>query len=186
MIMSKTLLMKKIKTLSKRELDSIRSDVTEAHSNYEKGLLKRASYKINDSEVGQDLVQTTFLKTLLYLQKGGKIDVMKSFLNHVLRDLIIDEYRKNKMTSLDILLEKGFEPIFDEHDRTINILDGREIIFMIPLLPKKYRSVIQMRYLKNLSLKEISLITGQSQNTVAVQLHRGLAKLKIIYEEMHE
>lgn len=38
-----------------------------------------------------------------------------------------------------------------------------------------------MRYAQDLSLKEIALITGQSRNTVAVQAHRGLIKLKILY-----
>jgi len=38
-----------------------------------------------------------------------------------------------------------------------------------------------MRYVKDLSLKEISLITGQSTNATAVQIHRGLEKLKLLY-----
>lgn len=104
--------------------------------------------KTNDPEVSKDLVQTTFLKTLLYLQKGGKVDLMRSFLYHVLNALIIDEYRKNKMMSLDVILEKGFEFGNDDHDRNIDILDGKEIILLIPQLPKKYEQIIRMRYIK--------------------------------------
>ncbi len=40
---------------------------------------------------------------------------------------------------------------------------------------------MRMRFVKTLSLKEISLITGQTKNTIAVQIHRGLEKLKILY-----
>ncbi len=39
-----------------------------------------------------------------------------------------------------------------------------------------------MKYMQDLSLKEISILTGQSKNTIAVQLHRGLEKLKILYK----
>jgi len=155
--------------------------MTITHDDYRDALLRRAYYKTNNSELSKDLVQTTLLKTLVYLQKGGKIDLMRSFLNHILNALIIDEYRKNKNTSLDTLLEKGFDPGSNEYEKTINILDGKEIIMLLPQLPKKYEKVIRMRYLKGLSLKEIATLTGQTENTVAVQVHRGLAKLKKMY-----
>jgi DNA-directed RNA polymerase specialized sigma24 family protein len=44
-----------------------------------------------------------------------------------------------------------------------------------------YQKVMRMRYMQDLSLAEMSLVTGQSRNTIAVQLHRGLAKLKLLY-----
>ena len=82
----------------------------QAHDEFEKGLNTRAFFKVSDHAIGEDLVQETFMKTWSYLVKGGKIDVMKAFLYHVLNNLIVDEYRKRKTTSLDVLLEKGFEP----------------------------------------------------------------------------
>ena len=167
--------------LSKRKLNSIRSEMSVAHASFESGLLQRALFKTNNNEVSQDLVQTTFLKTLLYLQKGGKVDLMRGFLNHVLNALIIDEYRKNKITSLDFLIEKGFELGSDNSSRVADIIDGKKIILLIPQLPPKYQQVIHMRYLKGLSLREISAITGQTENTVAVQVHRGIVKLKMLY-----
>lgn len=173
------------KNLSKLKLAIIRADMHVAHVSFVKGLEKRALYKTNDVQLGQDLVQATFLKTLLYLQKGGKIILMKSFLNHVLNDLIVDEYRKHKTMSLDLLLDKGFEPGGDDQERTMNIFDGKQVVQLIPLLPEKYETVIRLRYMQELSLKEISLITGQTPNTVAVQAHRGLEKLKTIYDESH-
>ncbi|MBP9814384.1 RNA polymerase sigma factor SigW, partial [Candidatus Woesebacteria bacterium] len=48
-------------------------------------------------------------------------------------------------------------------------------------LPPTYRKVMRMRYVQDLSLQEISLITGQSKNTVAVQIHRGTEKMKELY-----
>jgi RNA polymerase sigma factor (sigma-70 family) len=66
------------------------------------------------------------------------------------------------------------------------VFDGKAVVLLIPLLPEKYESVILMRYLQGLSLKEIALLTKQSENTVAVQAHRGVAKLKKIYDEVHQ
>lgn len=170
--------------LSPTALSQIQSDMTVAHDDHEKNLLRTALYKTNDNETSHDLVQTTFLKTLLYLQKGGKIRLMRCFLNHILSNLIIDEYRtrsrKNNILSLDTLLENGFDPSYNEYEKQIQIIDGKAIIALIPLLPKKYALVIHLRYLKGLSLKEMATITHQSENTVAVQAHRGLEKLQKI------
>jgi len=101
----------------------------------------------------------------------------------VLNNSIVDEYRKRKTVSLDLLLKKGFEPqieVFSE--RLVNIIDAKDVYVLILQLPERYQRVIKMRFMQDLSLKEMSLITGQTQNTVAVQVHRGLAKLKVLHD----
>jgi len=155
--------------------------LTQAHKDYAKGMNSYSFFKVNNHAKSDDLVQDTFIKTWGYLAKGGKIDIMRAFLYHVLNNLIIDEYRKRKTTSLDVLLEKGYEPSVDNSERIFNIFDGKAAILLIQHLPAKYRTVIRMRYTQYLSLKEISLLTGQSRNAVAVQIHRGLEKLKVLY-----
>ncbi|MFA6511902.1 MAG: sigma-70 family RNA polymerase sigma factor [Patescibacteria group bacterium] len=152
-----------------------------AHHDYQKGLTTHAFFKVPDRTMSDDLVQDTFMKTWSYLIKGGKIDVMKAFLYHVLNHLIVDEYRKNKTVSLDVLLEKGFEPSIDPSKRLVNFLDGKTALLLIQRLPQKYQKVMRMRYTQDLSLQEMSLITGQSKNAMAVQVHRGLKKLKQLY-----
>jgi RNA polymerase sigma-70 factor, ECF subfamily len=157
------------------------SVLSTAYRDYEKKLNLHASFKLHNLEVSKDLVQDTFMKTWKYLVKGGKIDVMKSFLYHILNNLIVDEYRKRRTSSLDVLLEKGYEPSEDNSERLTNALDGKTAIILIQRLPIKYRKVMRMRYVRGLLLGEIALVTKQSKNTVAVQLHRGLAKLKLLY-----
>jgi DNA-directed RNA polymerase specialized sigma24 family protein len=41
-----------------------------------------------------------------------------------------------------------------------------------------------MKYTQGLSLKEMSLITGLSRNALAVQAHRGLERLKALYNKV--
>lgn len=152
-----------------------------AHKDYSKKLNAYAFFRLSSRAVSEDLVQETFKKTWSYLVKGGKVDVMKSFLYHVLKDLIIDEYRKKKSSSLDALMEKGFEPGEDNSQRLMNILDGKRAMLLISQLPEKYQKVMKMRYVQDMSFQEMSLITGQSKNTLTVQAHRGLKKLKELY-----
>lgn len=155
--------------------------LTAAYSDYRKGLHVHAFFKVHDQAMSEDLVQEVFMKTWKYLVKGGKIDMMKSFLYRILNNLVVDEYRKRKTTSLDVLTEKGFEPGTDHREHLIDALDGKATLLLIQRMSEKYRMVMRFRYIQNLSLREMSLITKQSKSTIAVQLHRGLAKLKLLY-----
>lgn len=156
--------------------------LTFAHHKYEKGLRLYSFFKIRDRALSEDLVQETFMKTWQYLVKGGKIDLMKAFLYHVLNNLIVDEYRKHKTISLEVLMEKGYEPSAGHPEHNFNILDGNIAMLLICDLPKKYQKVMHMRYVSDLSITEIARITGQTKNATAVQLHRGLEKLKLLYD----
>jgi len=153
-----------------------------AHKEFEKKLAIYAFFKTHNRATSQDLVQDTFIKTWNYLVKGGDIVTMKAFLYHILNNLIVDEYRKKKSTSLDVLLEKGYEPSADDSGRLFDFLDGKSLILLIKNLPLKYQKVMNMKYVQMLSLEEMSLILGQKKNTVAVNAHRGLEKLKYLYE----
>lgn len=158
--------------------------LTDAYGAYQKGMNKHAQYKTSDIAKGEDMVQDTFMKTWRYLLKGGKIDVMRAFLYHILNNLIVDEYRKRKhtTTSLDSLIEKGFEPSNDPSQKLFDNLDGKATLLLIRRLPEKYQTVIRMRYIQLLALQEIALLTKQSKNAVAVQLHRGIKQLKELYD----
>ena len=80
-----------------------------------------------------------------------------------------------------VLIDKGFEPGIDPSAQLINLLDGKAALLLIQHLPLAYRRVMRMRYVQDLSLAEMSLLTGKSKGSLAVQLHRGLAKLKLLY-----
>lgn len=155
--------------------------LTVAHHDYERGLNVHAFFRVHNHAIGEDLVQDTFIKTWAYIVKGGKIDLMKAFLYHVLNNLIVDEYRKRKTISLDVLLEKGFEPSFENAETLFKRLDTKEALLLIRRLPKTYQRVMHMRYVRSFSVKETALITGQSTNSIAVQTHRGLIKLKKLF-----
>lgn len=172
-----------LRSMTKKETLKQQGILSTAHFDFQKGLNARAFFKLNDHQTGEDMVQDTFMKTWAYLVKGGKIDVMKAFLYHILNNLIVDEYRKRKHTSvsLDVLLEKGFEPSITESHQIMNVMDGERALLLVKNLPAVYQKVIRMRYVQDLSLKEMALLTGQTKNAMAVQVHRGLEKLKVLY-----
>lgn len=164
-----------------RKNDDQVAALTLAHKDYQKGLNSYASFKVNNQALSEELVQDTFIKTWSYLVKGGEIGKMKAFLYHVLNGLIIDEYRKRKVSSLDMLIENGYEPAFEEEGKIADAFDGKMAVLLIAQLPKAYQKVMRMRYVQELSLAEMAVIMGKTKNTMAVHAHRGLEKLKILY-----
>ena len=156
--------------------------LTDAHRDFSRGLSRYANLKVSNTALSDDLVQTTFMKTWLFLQKTGKIELMRAFLYHVLNNLIVDEYRKKKAVSLDLLAEDGFELKAINSENIFNLIDGKALALLIEKLPIKYRVAINMRYVEELSLKEMSVKTKESTNSMSVRVHRGLVKLRVLYE----
>jgi len=160
--------------------------LTSAHRAYMRPLMLYSFSKLQNKALAEDTVQDAFIRTWGFMVKGGEINNMKSFLYKILSNLIVDEYRKRKTSSLDNLIEEGFEPS-DEHEHTnrmINILDGRMVVLLIKRLPPKYRKVLSLRFINNLSIGEISSTTLQSKNAVTVQIHRGLKRLRLFIPEL--
>lgn len=48
--------------------------------------------------------------------------------------------------------------------------------------PQRWGSIIKLRFYEDLSLKEISTVTGWNLNTVKTRLYTGLKKLRISME----
>jgi RNA polymerase sigma-70 factor (ECF subfamily) len=156
-------------------------EFAKAYEEYKAPLFERSLYKINDRLLADDLVQNTFLKTWQYIRKSKKIISMRAFLFHVLNDLIIDEYRKKKPIPLEVLTENGFQIVIDDSRRLMDSIDGRKATLLISKLNGKYKDVLKMKYEKEMTLEEIAKATGQSKNTVAVQIHRGTHKLSLLF-----
>lgn len=165
-------------------MDQIK-DITTAYEAYSDAIFRFCLFKLSNRELAKDITQETFLKTWSYLSGGGEIKGLKVFLYATANHLIIDEYRKKSrqlkvFDSLDRLEEAGFDPGFDDTDSWIDKFDGERAMELINQLPKLYKDVLFMRYVEDLSLEEIHQVTGESDNTISVRIHRGIEKLRKI------
>ena len=155
-----------------------RSQFTKVYEEYSKPLFKFCMYKLSNKEKATDLVSDTFLRTWQYLAQGNCIENEKSFLYTTARHLIIDEYRKKKNISLDLLISFGYETSLTDEQKIYNHLDGRILMGEVSKLPLPYSSVIMMRYADDYSIGDISRILKSSENSISVKIHRGLSKLR--------
>jgi RNA polymerase sigma-70 factor (ECF subfamily) len=165
--------------VKKPENTRIMEEFMKAYDDLSDAIFRHCYFRISDRERAKDLMQDTFTKSWQYISGGAQVSNMKAFLYKVANNLIIDEYRKKKELSLDNLQEQGFDPGFDDRRKNESNID----VSSINKLDKKYREVILMRYIDELSPKEIAGILGESENNISVRLHRGMGQLKEILND---
>lgn len=156
-----------------------------AYDEYNDALFRHAYLRVSDRDKAIDIVHDTFTKVWTYVRSGHEIDQFRPFLYKVLNNLVIDSYRKKRESSLEALFEKDGvdEGTFDElSESTVESLaatiDGRHAFTLLEKLSDEYREVLILRFVDGLGPKEIATLIEESENTVSVRLHRGLAQLR--------
>ncbi len=153
-------------------------DFTALHDLHRTAILRYCVWECRDKEVGQDLAQETFIRFWHCLERHDEILHVKAFLYRIAHNLIVDHVRKKRETSLDQLLEKGFEPTIDPWHQTCSRLDMEGPLKQLSELPSAYRHVLHSRVVLDLPPAEIAARTGETSNAVSVRLFRGLKRLR--------
>jgi RNA polymerase sigma-70 factor (ECF subfamily) len=155
------------------------SQLEKAYEEHADALLRFCILKVRSREKAVDIVQDAFIKTLKYVQGGQEVQNMKSFLYKTAHNLVIDEYRRKHSESLDDMSEQGFDIAVDGHEGLpLLSVDSDKALKAVHALDPKYRDIVLMRFIDDLSPKEISELTGLSENVVSVRIHRALEKLR--------
>ncbi len=162
--------------------DKKREHLEDLYGKHADELFRFALYKLSDREKAKDVVQDTFVKVWSHITGDGEtLDNPRAFLFKIAKNLVIDSYRKVKPMSIDSLEEILHFDISDNHQSRDEMHDAVDISIVLDalnILDTEIRDVIIMRYMDGLSVKEISDITGQRENTVSVQIHRALKEMQ--------
>ncbi len=155
----------------------------EAYKKYADSLFRFSFFKLNDRELSTDILQEAFIKAWQYMAVKP-VKNMRALLYKITSNLVIDEYRKRKpLDSLEDLHEKGFDPGFNDTEEMIHTIDAHEAQKLLKQVPEPYRTTLVMKFFKGLSLSEISKITHEKKNVIAVHIHRGMARLQKLYRD---
>ncbi|MDE2031113.1 MAG: RNA polymerase sigma factor [Patescibacteria group bacterium] len=159
-------------------MDYLKKQFEEAYENYANAIYRLCIYKTSNHEQAEDLTQEVFIRYWDYVSEGGKVLNIKAFLYQTARNLIIDYYRKKKTSSLDVLQEQGFDPSADDHNRIVNESEKNIAIQIIEKLDDKYRDVVYLRLVDDMSMEEIAQTLKISTNNATVRFHRGYKQLE--------
>lgn len=143
---------------------------------------------LNNAQEAEDAVQETFLRVYSNLDRYNEAHKFSTWIYRIANNLCIDRLRKRKpIYSLDAETTDGDKmdgySMLRSHDATpedqfvaSELQDTVRVA--IDKLPDKYRNVVILRYLHDLSLQEISDILDMPVTTVKTRVHRGREALR--------
>ena len=150
---------------------------------------KYAYRKVKNRSDAEDITEETFLKALKGFKNfeerfEGGLDV---WMYTIERNVVRDYFRKQTGFSVLPFEEKWnmiLNPPIDDPYVTVERAEINEIISAsLGDLPEQYREIIELRFFKNKSLKEIANIMGKNVGAIKVLQFRAIQKLRNIVKE---
>ena len=160
----------------------------EAYDLYVDQIYRFIYFKVSSSDEAHDLTSAVFLKTWNYIQTNSLKDVntLRALIYKIARTSVIDHYRKNYQ--VDSIDRKDKE--IDIPDERQDIKKQAEVSSDIQTVEEKlkelkgeYREVIILRFIDELTIKEIAEIVDKTRTNTRVLLHRATKALRELMEE---
>ncbi len=158
----------------------IQDQFLEAYDNYSEAIYRHCFFRVYSKTRAEELVQETYMRVWQYLMQGKKVENLRAFLYRVANNLIIDESRKKKEESLEVLMEKSpaYEPSYEGHKSIEKKILYGQVVDGMKDLPPDYKEILVLRYIDDLDPKEIAEILETNANNVSVKINRAVKVLK--------
>ena len=147
---------------------------------YWQPMVSFAMEKVRSQDAAEDLVQEAFVRVWERRRQLRPHASPRAYLYRVLRNLLIDEYRRRRLRDRFSLVAGGND-ISDEPS-PIAVLEADEAARAarqaIAALPERRRDVFVLAHLHGLSYKEVAEALGITTRTVANHMTLALAQLR--------
>ncbi len=136
-------------------------------------------------EVAEDLTSETFIKAYEHFEGYDPAYAFSTWVFTIARNTLIDHFRKEKQVlPLELMPDESDESFAEEQMQ--RDADGsfqkEKLLVALSSLPDVQQECITLKYLNQMSTKEISKIVHTSEANVRQTLSRGIKKLKIYFQ----
>ena len=137
-------------------------------------------FRTSHQETAEDIAAETFFKVWEYIKKGKLVKNVRAFLYETARNLTADHHRKRKVVSLNEVSETFPSKAQSPYETTIE-RDRRERLYKaLKEAKEEHQEAVTLRYIHELSYKEIGVVLGKRSGAVRILVFRGLKELKRI------
>lgn len=138
-----------------------------------------AAVILHDDDLANDAVQDTFVRLWRMRWRLGLMKDPQGYSIRTLRNLCIDMLRREKQRQKD-LEAAATEMHIRQYDEDTDNAEQRfrQVEKAITTLPQQQQQIIEMKYIKQLSIREIAQLTGLSETNITTQLSRAYASLR--------
>jgi RNA polymerase sigma-70 factor (family 1) len=152
----------------------------EIYTRYNKLLFIFAAKKLDDQDEAMDVVQDVFVWVLNNRDKFALRTLLSSYLYKSVLNKIFDIFRHQK--TIRKYIDQGDYFIDVDSHETDYLIREKDIAAMIDkeiaAMPPRMREIYELHYKQHLTATEIAGQMGISENTVKVQLQRGLKHMR--------
>lgn len=147
---------------------------------------------VKDSALADDIFQETFVKAITTIKQGRYQESGKfsAWITRIAHNLIIDTFRQEKSENT-FSADNDEADIFNRRDLSDgNIEDSlvqdqihTDVRRIMDSLPESQREVLDMRFFRDMSFKEIAEATGVSINTALGRMRYAVLNMRRIAEK---
>jgi len=148
-------------------------------------------FRLPNESDAQDLLQETFLNLWDYLNnKEKEVKNLQALLYQIAKNLVANYYKNNDAKLSNEVSIEEIEYKVGESENLNQKIDIRisikNIHQKLNKLNPEHREIIKLRFLDDLSHKQIAQILNKTENNVRVLFHRALKELRIILKQEEE
>ena len=148
---------------------------------------------VRSRDVADDIFQETFVKVITTIRQGRYAESGKfsAWVSRIAHNLIIDYYRQEKSENLLSADDEITPDIFNRKELSEGTVEDAlvqeqitcDIRRLVDALPDNQREVIELRYYKDMSFKEIADLTNVSINTALGRMRYALLNIRRMAEQ---
>ena len=149
---------------------------------------------VKNPELADDIFQETFVKAIVTIKQNRYVENgrFSAWITRIAHNLIFDYFRKEKSENLqstdagdiNILNRKELSEATVEDHIILSQIET-DIHRLIMALPENQREVLQLRYFKDMSFKEIAMLTNVSINTALGRMRYAILNMRKMAQENH-
>lgn len=134
---------------------------------------------VSDRQQAKDLMQETYIKAFLNIEKFRGEASVKTWLYRIARNVTIDYLRRRKPVTYFLDHHIRVESNERTPEEVVMLGNDVEQLFLaLSRIKKSYREVIILRKIREFSIKETAAIMGWKESRVKTNLHRGMEALR--------
>lgn len=161
-------------------------------SRYQSVIHSYIYFIVRNKELTEDIFQETFVKVIMTIKQGRYTEngKFKAWITRIAHNLIIDNFRQERnenWVSNDEVKVDLFNNIQlcdgTVEDRLVRRQVLSDVKRLVNHLPENQREVLEMRYYRDMSFKEIADATGVSINTALGRMRYAILNMRRLASE---
>jgi RNA polymerase sigma-70 factor, ECF subfamily len=154
------------------------------YDHYQPKIYRFVLIKIGRREDAEDITHQVFLNAWQNITNYKDLGFpFSSWLYRIAKNQVIDRYRTKRqevdIDSVDEEISSEDSGINEDLETKIQL---ERVMKMIAVLKQDYQDVLIMRFVEDLSIKEVAAVIEKSEGAVKLMQHRAIKELKRIFD----